>query len=185
MDINKLKKNHKIYSASSRCPYSTYILVTRILEWQPNGSVNKPLKIKALSCLTERRRELAYVLITSAVRDVACMAGNGLRHPRTSRPFAKATVRQVFKELELGTAHPRISFAHFDDVIENAPLPLGGNDPRPLILEQDEDVDSPPILEKKIIHLGGTDQTVGGNNSWSRRTDRKVFKSKFGFSIVI
>ena len=81
------------------------------------------------------------------------MAGNELRHPRTSRPFAKATVRQVFKELELGTAHPGISFAHFDDVIENAPLPLGGNDPRPLFLEQDEDVNSPPILEKKIIHL--------------------------------
>ena len=130
-----------------------HILVTRILEWQPNGSENKALKIKALSCLTERQRELAHVLVAPAIRDLTRAARNELQHPRTSQPFAKATVRQVFKEPELRTAHPGISFAHFDDVIENAPLPLDGNDPQPLFLEQDEDVNSPPILEKKIIHL--------------------------------
>ena len=95
-----------------------------------------------------------------AIRELSRTARNTLQHPRTSQPFAKATIRQVFKELDLGTAYPKLSFAHFDNIIENAPLLLGGNDPRPLFLEHDEE-DSPPILENKIIHLEAQIRRLG------------------------
>lgn len=42
--------------------------------------------------------------------------------------------------------------AHFDDVIEHPPSPLGGNDPRPLFLHDDE-ANSPLKLEENIARL--------------------------------
>ena len=130
-------------------------LVTKILDWKPASSANIALKTKALSCLTQQQQDLAKVLVTPEIYNLTRTARNLPQHLRTSQEFAKATVRQVFQDLDLGATYPGLSIAHFEDVIEHAPLPLGGGDPRPLFLKKydDEDDNSPLKLEKKIADL--------------------------------
>ena len=133
----------------------TIYLVTKILSWNPNGATNIALKTKALACLTQQQQDLAKVLITPEIRNLKRTARYLVQHRQTSQEFAKATVRKVFQDLDLGTTHPGLSVSHFDDVIEHAPLPLGGDDPRPLFLKKDdsEDNNSPQELKKEIADL--------------------------------
>lgn len=112
------------------------------------------LKTKALSCLTPRQQFLANVLMTPAIRQLNRVARNGMQHPRTSRNFARATVRDIFNTLDLSALHPGLTIEHFYDVIDNAPPPLGGEDPRPLFLEVDDD-NSPYGLQREILLLEG------------------------------
>ena len=57
-------------------------------------------------------------------------------------------VRKVFEDWKLGDTHKLIS--HFDDIIQNAGLPLGGDDLRPFFLKEDEDENAPSKLQEEI-----------------------------------
>lgn len=89
------------------------------------------------------------MLMTPAIRNLNRMERNKIQHPRTSRQFAKAVVQQVYKDLNLGITHPGLTLAHFNNVIDHGPNPLGGSDSRPLFLEEDP-TDSPLQLREEI-----------------------------------
>ena len=83
-----------------------------------------------------------------AIQNLGLLERNSSKHLRTSQEFAKAAVRKVFEDWKLGDTHKLIS--HFDDIIQNAGLPLGGDDLRPFFLKEDEDENAPSKLQEEI-----------------------------------
>lgn len=124
--------------------------VTRIFAWKPKNNIEAELKTKAMSCLTLRQQEVAKILVMPAIQNLGRSKRNSSQHPRTSQEFAKAAVRTIFDDLKLGDTHKPLTISHFDDIIQNAGLPLGGDDQRPFFLEKDEDENSPSKLQEEI-----------------------------------
>ena len=118
------------------------------------------MKEKALDCLTAQQRDLANVLMTQDIKNLARATRNLSQHPRPSKFFAKAAVRKAFQDLELNIKHPGLMIADFEDVIGDAPPLLSQTDRQPLFKEEDDDDVSPRMLEERIAELRETIQEM-------------------------